>query len=181
MGFTYGTGAYTSNYGTGGYTSNYGNGGYTSNYDTGAYDSNYRPRGFTPPSSSYSKSGHSFKISCDGKVPCLVVGLALASLAAVAAYFCIAHGFSLYNTAYTSLELFQGGALIYMGVAFACAAVGNALYSSCKVFCGRDAQDRGLEIYSGREAIMQIAITCLAPIAVVPVVVMGGCSMACSH
>ena len=67
-----------------------------------------------------------------------------------------------------------------MGVALTCAAVGNVLYSGCKVVCCGVMNGAKDFKYTGKEATMQIAMTLLAPIAVVPVVVMGGCALALS-
>ncbi len=93
----------------------------------------------------------------------IATSLALTAIAAVVAYFSLSVGFELYDTAITSVELFQGGALIFMGVVFAIDAVGNLVASYLRATS---------ENFSLKN---QILISIGGPILAIPVAVAVGC------
>lgn len=101
---------------------------------------------------------------CKSQAACLVVGAVLTALAAVATYYCLMNGLQRIDFASTTLLKFQAGALIYAGVAFSVVAVGNALYTGKKLLL----DDSHKFNYDPSKAKTQIAISLLAPIAVIP-------------
>lgn len=114
-------------------------------------------------------------IDCRHRIICLTVGIALAAVAAVAAYFCLVNGLSMLDMARTSLARFGAGFLIYSGVAFSVVAVGNALYVGGKLLLCDDGKKFR---YSPGEARIQVALSILAPIAAIPGIIVLGLGMA---
>lgn len=107
---------------------------------------------------------------------CLAISVALIAVAAVATYYCLVHGLKSYDLATTSLSKFGAGFLIYSGVAFSVVAVANTVYLGCKLLCN----DGKKFEYEPTEAKIQVAASILAPIAVIPVAIVGALGIAFS-
>ncbi|MBS0624260.1 MAG: hypothetical protein JSS62_06540 [Verrucomicrobia bacterium] len=69
-------------------------------------------------------------------VTSILCSLALATLTAFAAYYCITHGLNGLDHAYTSLALWKFGTLTYVGAAFGLAAIVNAGFAVFGRPCG---------------------------------------------
>lgn len=93
----------------------------------------------------------------------LIISIALAALCAAAAYYCLAHGFQMYDMAYTGFQAFAGGTLIYMGLVFSVAAIANTLMSCFRPFCMTGSQRNNCTVTTA-----QVALTVLAPIVALP-------------
>lgn len=106
------------------------------------------------------------------RIVCLITGLILGALAGLAAYFCITNGLPIIDHAHSSLQMFTGGALTYMGLAFTLASVGNILYSVVNSLLLDDCA------YSHKHLRIQVGLSIFAPVAAIPLVVLLGLSIA---
>ncbi len=124
----------------------------------------YSPQGLYPPQTSLHARHELCTVS--PKVQCFLIGAALAAITAVACYYCFTRGFTMIDTGTTTLQQFGGYSLVYMGVAFSVASVGNVLYSGIKLVCTRSS---GNFEYSEDAKRIQIGATLFAPVAMIPV------------
>lgn len=106
--------------------------------------------------------------NCESRLICITIGVALSAVAAVATYFCLVNGLRMLDYSYSSLSQFTAGFLIYSGVAFSVVAAGNLLYVGCKNLCHDEKEPFG---YTPNAAKLQIGISLLAPVALVPCVI----------
>ncbi|NGX60562.1 MAG: hypothetical protein K940chlam9_00023 [Chlamydiae bacterium] len=125
------------------------------------------------PSSPYSSGIHSRgqKPGVCSPMTRVIVSIALITFTAIAAYFCFSSGFNRLDLAWRGMDRFVGGALVYMGLAFATAATVNAVYALYKtVFSHKN--------YTAEEARIQIALTAFAPLAFIPAALCSGVAAA---
>lgn len=97
----------------------------------------------------------------------IMVGVVLAGLAALAAYYCLFNGYNALDTATTSFQRFTGGALVYLGACFSFVAVGNIVYTAIKAGFSKDRYE---EDFMKK----QIAASILAPVVMIPFAIIAG-------
>lgn len=111
----------------------------------------------------------------------VITGVVLGVLAGIAAYYLFSYGFQRLDLARTRFDIFVGGTCAYMGVAFACAAVGNLVYALLRTSCcARDLDRVAAEDCGGEGKCLsgQITTTLLAPLLFLPMAVVGGSCLA---
>ena len=127
----------------------------------------YETKNYEPHSIHYRADEHRsrhFRTSpdCSG---CMgtVISLVLAAGAALACYYCITHGFDIYDSATRGIQYFIGGSLLYMGFVFSIVAVGNLIMAYCRAAgnCSRGERD---EIGIANQAI----VSAFAPLVAIP-------------
>lgn len=99
----------------------------------------------------------------------LGISVALAVIASIAAYYCIANGLRIESHATTSLQYHGGRALTAVGASFGLAAVGNLIYGTC-INCTIRGKQKN---YGPDEAGLQVLITATAPVAAIALVCYG--------
>lgn len=102
----------------------------------------------------------------------LVTSVALALITAVGAYWCLTHGFNRLDMAYSRLDVFAGGSMVYMGLCFSCVAVANTVYGIWKTCMQEDRE------YTSTHMKQQVGASVLAPIVAIPAVLFMGAGAA---
>ncbi len=103
----------------------------------------------------------------------VIVSLVLAAITAVAAYYCLSHGFELYDVAVKSWDLFKGGALLYLGTVFTAASVANIVFAYCRATGGCNTKGGFLD-QCNIDLRKQVVGTIFAPIIAIPFAVVAG-------
>ncbi|MCH9608791.1 MAG: hypothetical protein S4CHLAM45_07030 [Chlamydiales bacterium] len=102
----------------------------------------------------------------------IVLSIAIAALTATAAYYMLSYGFNRLDFAVTRMDMFVGGTMAYMGVAYGVVSLANV----CMTCFGHVLADN----FEDRKTIVaaQVAGSVLAPIAILPAAAFFGLQVA---
>lgn len=105
---------------------------------------------------------------CCPKPHPLIVGVVLAIITAVAAYYCLESGFNRLDMAVSSFQRFAAGSLIYMGLVFSAVSVANLVFGCLQA--SSPSSDEDCEI--------QVGLSLFAPILFIPAALCFGAEVA---